>query len=370
MTWPTPQNTIEEINSAGKALVSAYDSNSNLTNDHLTKWLNAYNILNNWRAAHRFPLNTFQMNLRQSARKIDSGALVAQRVKRLVSIINKLRLLQNMKLSQMQDIGGCRAVLTSALDVAQMVKYYKSKSRINHEQISMKNYIERPKNSGYRGVHLIYRYYSNNQQTSIYNGLKIEMQLRSQLQHSWATAVETVGAFVGQALKSSIGDEAWKRFFALMSTAIAIREYIMPVPNTPTDKQELREELNRYASVLNVRYRLKTYGETMRLLTKQNEKAAHYYLLELNTVRSELKISGFGRNSGPKAQQEYQEAEKRTKENCELDVVLVSVDSLSALEKAYPNYFADTRMFVELMNQELAGHQKEIKVPDPIIRQD
>lgn len=270
----------------------------------------------------------------------------------------------------MQDIGGCRAVLTSARDVAQIVKYYKSKSRMNHKQVSMKNYIENPKESGYRGVHLIYRYHSNNQQTSIYNGFKIEMQLRSQLQHSWATAVETVGAFVGQALKSSIGDEKWKRFFALMSTAIAIREHTAPVPDTPTNKQELREELNHYASALNVRYRLRTYGEAMRLLTKQNERAAHYYLLELNTLKAELKVSGFGRNSGPKAQQEYQEAEKRAKENAELDIVLVSVDSLSALERAYPNYFADTRVFVELMNQELAGHQKEIKIPDPIIGND
>jgi hypothetical protein len=41
----------------------------------------------------------------------------------------------------------------------------------------------------------------------IYNDLKIEMQLRSQYQHAWATAVETVGTFIGQALKSSIGPE-------------------------------------------------------------------------------------------------------------------------------------------------------------------
>ena len=43
--------------------------------------------------------------------------------------------------------------------------------------------------SGYRGVHLIYRY--NSDRKTEYNTLLIEMQLRSQLQHAWATAVET-----------------------------------------------------------------------------------------------------------------------------------------------------------------------------------
>jgi hypothetical protein len=46
-----------------------------------------------------------------------------------------------------------------------------------------------------------------------------------------------------------------------------------------------------------------------------------------------------------------------------LDVVLVSVDSLSSLERAYPNYFADTRVFVELMSQALAGRESAIDAP-------
>jgi len=63
------------------------------------------------------------------------------------------------------------------------------------------------------------------------------MQIRSQLQHAWATAVETVGTFLQQALKSSQGDEGWQRFFALMGNAMAMRERRPPVPNTPTGKR-------------------------------------------------------------------------------------------------------------------------------------
>ncbi len=52
----------------------------------------------------------------------------------------------------------------------------------------------------------------------------IEVQLRTRLQHNWATAVETVGIFTGEALKSSQGNEDWQDFFRLVSTWFAHKE--------------------------------------------------------------------------------------------------------------------------------------------------
>src|ERR1019366_9744121 len=97
--------------------------------------------------------------------------------------------------------------------------------------LSEDDYVDHPKASGYRSYHLIYRYFSDKKAT--HNGLKIEVQIRSQLQHAWATAVETVGTFIQQALKSSQGEEDWLRFFALMGSAIAYREHGELVPDTP-----------------------------------------------------------------------------------------------------------------------------------------
>ena len=119
----------------------------------------------------------------------------------------------------------------------------------------MDDYISDPKPSGYRGIHLVYRYFSDKKK-SMYNGMKIEMQLRSKYQHAWATAVETVGMFSGQALKSSLGSEDWQRFFSLMGSVIALREGTAMVPNTPTDGRALVAELSDYASRLKVEERL------------------------------------------------------------------------------------------------------------------
>jgi hypothetical protein len=119
-----------------------------------------------------------------------------------------------MKLSRIQDIGGCRVVVSSVLEVDELVEYYKRTSRIKHELVREDAYILEPPPSGYRGVHLVYKYISDRRTT--WNGLRIEIQLRSGLQHAWATAVETVGTFTQQALKSSQGGADWLRFFALI----------------------------------------------------------------------------------------------------------------------------------------------------------
>ncbi|MFL5155173.1 MAG: hypothetical protein ACJ8C3_20205 [Microvirga sp.] len=78
---------------------------SQWTTDDWLSYERAVEVVGNWRSCHGYPLNTFQVNLRQSARRIDQGALVAQRTKRLVSIALKLQRFPKMKLTQMQDIG-------------------------------------------------------------------------------------------------------------------------------------------------------------------------------------------------------------------------------------------------------------------------
>ena len=108
------------------------------------------------------------------------------------------------------------------------------------------------------------------------------MQLRSQLQHAWATAVETVGAFVQQALKSSIGEQEWLRFFALMATAIAVREKAAPVPNTPTTYSDLVNELREHAHTLDIANKLAAFGTALNVFENPQTKNNHYYLIEVN----------------------------------------------------------------------------------------
>ena len=214
MAWAIPEHTRAEVNAASKIWL---DSKSYISDRH-----EALKIINNWRGVHAFPLNTFQMGLRRRGARFSDEVIVAQRIKRLPSIELKLQIRPTMKLTQMQDIGGCRAILENVAQVRALVNSFR-KSDVKHKLLAQDDYITSPRESGYRGIHLIYGY--NSDRSDTYNDLKIEMQIRSQLQHAWATSVEVVGTLIDQTLKSSIGDPGWLRFFQLMSSELARKEF-------------------------------------------------------------------------------------------------------------------------------------------------
>ena len=249
--WAKPKYTLQQVDNAGRALIGK------------VVLFGAAEIINNWRAIHSYPLNAMQVVLSRRAREIQPTSVVSRRIKRLPAIQQKLRrMTKRLTLSQMQDVGGCRAVLGSVSEVRKVVAAYKQKRRgARHVLIDEDDYITNPKNSGYRSYHLIYEYKSRGASGKPYSGRKIEIQIRSDLQHLWATAVETASTFQRQSLKSSSGDKQWLRFFVLAGSAFALRERTTPVPNTPTDRRILIKELRALANELQVEAKLETYAE-------------------------------------------------------------------------------------------------------------
>ena len=187
-----------------------------------------------------------------------------------------------------------------------------------------------------------------------YNKLLIEVQLRSQLQHVWATAVETVDTFEHEDLKLKRGDPKWGRFFSLMGTAIAIREKSQPVPHTPTQRSALRSEIRNLARELEVRRKLESYRSTLRVLRRPGLRDAHTFLLDLQLDPTSdayrLSVTGYSKLQGEEATRAYLEAEGKAKDLRGSHVVLVTVQSLQKLPRAYPNYFLDTGRFPKLMS--------------------
>ena len=177
-------------------------------------------------------------------------------------------------------------------------------------------------------------------------------KIRSQLQHAWATAVETVGTLQQQALKSSQGEADWLRFFALASSAFAFREGSPPVPDTPTTYRLMVEELRTYANKLDLGNRLLAYGRAMKFLANPQHGRSdnHYFLLEMNPAQMSIEVTTFKLRESQLANEKYLEIEKKLKNTAGAEAVLVSVDSLDAVRKAYPNYFLDTNVFLRLVS--------------------
>lgn len=313
-------------------------------------WYLALLVLTNWRACHGYPINTFQATLRNKLTKIDPDALVAQRLKRTPSIIKKLQRIEGMNLARMQDIGGLRAVVSTLTQLSQLYEAYK-KTVFTHTLISEYDYVNKPKKSGYRSIHLIYKF--KLREPSPYEGLQLELQLRTKLQHAWATAVETMGTFLHHSLKSSEGPDEWLNFFSLVSSAFAHSERAPLVPGYETlTKVQTFRKTKEAAEKLGVREKLGRFSSAVKAIPTTGKKRAAYYLVELQLTGddSNVKISSFSLDRLEEANTLYSSAEREAK-TTGAQVVLVSAGSIDSLKRAYPNYFLDTHEFLAQLDK-------------------
>ena len=219
--WEIPKYSKSEINKAGFIIANPSSTKEDRNN--------ALIILNNWRAAHAYPLQVICSNLRLR----NPDAIVVQRLKRLDSITGKIERFPDMSLYRMQDLGGCRVIVDTVEQVYEAIEKYKN-SRIRHILKREYDYIQNPKDSGYRSYHMVYQFRSDKKETYNKNML-IEIQFRTKLQHIWATAVEMMGIYTKSQLKASSGDKDILRFFALVSSVFAKMENMPISPNTNDD---------------------------------------------------------------------------------------------------------------------------------------
>ncbi len=310
----------------------------------LEEYLEHFDVLENWRSSHAYPMQSMIGYYRNKAFEIDSNAVIVRRLKRTPSIFSKLLRESGMKLDRIEDIGGCRIIVSNKANVYEIRDKIVG-GRTRNILCRERDYIKSPKQSGYRGIHLIYQY--NGAKTS-YKKHKVELQIRSKVQHSWATAVEVVGAFTGQALKASQGHEAWLNFFKAASYAFSDIENRMLARNAESIE---RLELIKYTTRLGVFPRLRAFAVSTQHLGKDGKNKGDYFLLTLEIDKSNIQIKRFSSDQLDQASKEYAERETMFKDNDDKDVVLVAASSIHNLKKAYPNYFADTTEFTKYLER-------------------
>lgn len=330
--WEIPKYSGSKIEKSGKTIINPKSSQDEIDT--------SLEILNNWRAAHAYPLQEITNELK-SLRPND---IVVQRLKRLDSITGKLERNPTMNLYKMQDLGGCRIIVDSIDEVYKSINAYKQST---HHILKKENdYIINPKESGYRSYHMVYQYY-NSVDTSYNKNIFIEIQLRTKLQHIWATAVEVMGVYTNSQLKASIGEESILRFFTLISSLFAQMETMPVCPNTVNNKEMLIKELKEIDDKLNIVSRLSAISKAMQYLSSEKITGKGYYLLQLNLKKRLLKINGFATEQIGLATDIYNKIEYLNNPN--MDAVLVSATSFDELQSAYPNYFTNISKFVSMM---------------------
>lgn len=312
-----------------------------------------YLVIEEWRAAHRAVLNTFQAILRNRTR--DKKITVAQRHKRRSTIFDKLQRFPEMQLARMDDVAGCRLIFK---DIKTLNRFRSNfhKARFHHARKNdpeKYNYISKPKSTGYRGIHDVYSYDVNSESGKNLKGLLVEVQYRTAVQHAWATAVEVIGFITENQPKFEKGDDRYNHAMALASEILArtYEDEKGPFPEK-TDVDVVQEflALDAELNLLN----------TLRgLNTASTEVSENRNSILIFHESGDLEVRTY--RSATEALAALFELEK---EHPGTDIVLVKADTSEEVRFAFKNYFSDARDFIKLVEdgcQKLSGKNQIYK---------
>lgn len=339
----TPLNSKRRVNRAGQALVEGNASEEDL------------NVIENWRASHNHILNTFQANLRRRA-KISEARTPVQRIKRLETIQGKLLRFPEMQLARMHDIVGCRVVFENVEELVAFRTQF-NKSRFSHKRktriegdrlLDANNYIDFPKSSGYRGIHDVFKFRAKQGGKSKaaggerWNGLNIEIQYRTKVQHAWATAVEICDRYTENHGKFSNAPHEYLLYFQIASELLARvfedRTSCFPECNTGDLAAKFLELEEKHGMLLTLEG-IQPHDE--------NFPSERNTLLIFDENIDEVEVRTF--SSFKDAVQEYFMLERQL--DSEKDIVLVAADDPESVRFGFKNYFSDARDFVDYMRR-------------------
>jgi ppGpp synthetase/RelA/SpoT-type nucleotidyltranferase len=356
---------------SGKQVIKAGESLiANEIYEDKTKFSEMMDILSYWRFTHEVPLEKALALVQSHAMRFDKSTICAKRLKRHISIVSKLRRLGGMKLKNMQDIGGCRVIVSNIKKLRQIERELKKKKefRIKKGLPKYKDYVTNPKDDGYRGLHLIGKF------PDIYGTTKhIEVQIRTITQHYWATSLEIVDLFTKQSLKTNQGEEVWKNFFIDIGIIFEVIDNIH-VFNELSEQEKFnklykailmeanQKEKERLVSCchrivkscknLKINEKLVAYTGSLKIIDNRLEKdpVDGYVLLQIDINKASVQSIFFDSNNDDNAAKQYINLEKEAAVNDNLVVAMVYSNAVGGIKEAYPNYFADSTVFLKYLS--------------------
>ena len=322
------------------------------TEDSAPEILRSFQVANNWRDAHAYPMRSVRLQIAYYMRHLGIDGVTAARLKRMQAIRRKLRRIP-MNLNQLQDLGGCRAILPSMADVNKLVEVLKERSR--HHLRAEDDYIGKPKDDGYRSHHLMFNY-SGKGAAKVFNGRRVEVQIRTRMQHSWATTVEAVGLMRREDLKGHHGSKKWLRLFELISAEFAVAENCIEPPGVPNQDDRISEiraldaELEATSILDKISYAVRWTDEAISPASRPT-----YYLIRFNNATQEVEVDVTFAPKWAVAQYDQAELSDNKSGVDASNIVLVEADKVENLKDAYPNYFGDVQLFKQQLKNIVKG---------------
>ncbi|MBA4308658.1 MAG: hypothetical protein C0429_18170 [Sphingopyxis sp.] len=322
-----------------------------------------FDIANSWRASHAFPMHRMRAELHGRMSSLKLKGLTAARLKQMSSIRGKLNRIES-NLRQLQDLGGCRAVVPDIQQARQLVSDIVDKSP--HKLTRQDHYMDSPRPSGYRSHHIVFAFNPRHKSEEGYEGRLIEMQIRSRLQHSWATAVEAVGLYRGENMKADEGNQDWLRLFQLMSHEFAASEGCDYANDQSNSRAQEIVELDAILKATDALDSLSIAVHSLDLIALERNYKPRYCLIKYDQKNRKVDVSYL--NSPSNIGGVLENYSDNEGDSDQFSSVVVELDKIDNLKKAYPNYFGDVQLFKSRLAAVVNGRPvKEYSLP-PIER--
>ncbi|MCP4457981.1 MAG: hypothetical protein GY816_08155 [Cytophagales bacterium] len=132
--------------------------------------------------------------------------MISLRIKRIESILSKIRREPTMSLGNMGDIAGCRVICHSKSALS-LIRNEISKL---YTVTKVKDYVTDPKPDGYKGYHIYIK-------SPVNEHKQVEIQLRHVRTHKWASLVEIIDIIYDLKLKEGENHPELQDFLYLLS---------------------------------------------------------------------------------------------------------------------------------------------------------
>ena len=328
----SPAISNSQIDKAGKLLL---DMQTPLKSPDQIK---ANALIDQWRQSHLQPLTDVTLKLQEWLSEELPSFCIAQRLKRKPQIIKKLQRSMPMRLSQMQDIGGCRAIFENDRDLSRALDLVKEKSRHKYfEIVDIDDYREhgRPE-SGYRALHI--RAARDNQ--------KPEIQFRTLVQHAWAEEVERDSVICRQQLKEGEGPTEILMFLQDVSQGFHYLDRGLTVPKDVV--RRIEEKRRRVQVLVGAGQQLLGSGfltnrQFVRAMEEKERQTRrrrmNNWLLIFNWSNGTFEHWNQVETNPEKAAIQYSEFESQWSALRSYEVVLIGARQVSIIEKTHSHYF-------------------------------
>lgn len=263
---------------------------------------------------------------------------IAQRLKRKPQILRKLKRF-SVRLSQLQDIGGARVIVDQNKDVDELVNFLKSRFQTIKDLKIIKSTDYRGEgreDSGYRAYHLILERDMH----------KMELQIRSKIQHYWAETIERTSVIYGHHLKELDGHPDVIEYFKKLSDLFyEIEAGRTPAAQLRTRVEELRirsEEIIQNADEKNVFSSYVNEGVTKDLEQKEKSlgtSGLNYWIFVFNWNIGSFVVWDLITNDPKGAIAKYVEYENNYTSDNGFEVVLVGSSKVATLRQTHSHYF-------------------------------